>query len=97
MLLQSVPVGGEIPISIRLNPLTKMKVFRVTTVLEEKYTFYAKDHKVARSPTTRKYELCKVYYPDNSPLLPIVSDSPDALASSPLRDWIVDSSSSDSA
>lgn len=33
--LQSAPIGGQIPITIRLNPLAKMKLFRLTAVLEE--------------------------------------------------------------
>lgn len=35
MSLQSVPIGGQIPITIRLNPLSKMKLFRLTAILEE--------------------------------------------------------------
>lgn len=92
---KATPVGGEIPISVRLNPLAKMKLFRMSAIIEEKYTFYAKKQTVARSPNVKKYEILRIQYEDGSPLLPIVSDSPNALQLSPLRDWIVDPASTE--
>lgn len=103
--VKSAPIGGEIPVSITLHPLGKMKVYRFTVVLEEvssgpavgpqttddiqqKYTFYAKEKRIARTPTVRKHELLRIDNPDGSPLLPIMEEASDALLSSPLRDWI---------
>ncbi|KAK9895999.1 hypothetical protein P389DRAFT_170898 [Cystobasidium minutum MCA 4210] len=85
---KSAPIGGQIPITIRLNPLAKMKLFRLTAVLEEKFTIYAKDRKMARSEPIRRYDLIKVQKPDSSAMLPIISEDPDAIAHSPLKDWI---------
>lgn len=39
--IQSFPVGGTIPISIRLNPMAKVKLYRITAVLEQKTNYYA--------------------------------------------------------
>lgn len=38
---QSFPIGGSIPISIRLNPMAKVKLYRVTAVLEQKTNYFA--------------------------------------------------------
>lgn len=45
---------------------------------------------MARTPALRKYDLLKIQAADSSALLPIISDDPDAIQHSPLRDWIVD-------
>lgn len=86
-----MPIGGRIPISIRLNPLAKIKVFRITMYLDEKYTYYASDKRIARSFNSAKYEMVKIAHEDaRKPLLPIISDSPTALQESPLSEWLVD-------
>lgn len=36
----------------------------------------------------RRYDLIRIQKPDNSAMLPIISDDPDAIAHSPLKDWI---------
>lgn len=54
----------------------------------QKFTFYAKDRRIARTPNLRKHELLRIDYADGSPLLPILDDSPDALLGSPLRQWM---------
>lgn len=41
MLSQSFPIGGQIPISIRLNPLAKIKLYRITAQLEQKTSYFA--------------------------------------------------------
>lgn len=39
--VQSFPIGGTIPICIRLNPMAKIKLYRVAAVLEQKTTYFA--------------------------------------------------------
>lgn len=38
---QSFPIGGQIPISIRLHPLAKIKLYRITAQLEQKTSYFA--------------------------------------------------------
>lgn len=38
---QSFPIGGQIPLTIRLSPLAKVKVFRVSAQLEQKTSYFA--------------------------------------------------------
>jgi hypothetical protein len=38
---QSFPIGGQIPLTIRLSPLAKVKVFRISAQLEQKTSYYA--------------------------------------------------------
>lgn len=64
-------------------------------IYPQKWSFYAKDRKIIRSPQARKYEMLKIQSLDGSPLLPIISEDADALQSAPLADWIVDSGSSE--
>lgn len=39
--LQSFPIGGQIPLTIRLSPLAKVKVFRISAQLEQKTSYFA--------------------------------------------------------
>ena len=76
------------PISIRLMPLLKCRVHRLTVALEEKIDYYAQDKKVTRHETPRKYTLLFVKQQEKLervvPLLPIISDDPNAARDSPL-------------
>lgn len=92
---KSIPIGGQIPVSIYLNPLSKMKLYRLTAVLEERLTLYAKDRKLSRNEPIRRYDLIRIQKDDNSAMLPIISDDPDAIAHSPLKDWIADATTTE--
>lgn len=48
---QSFPIGGSIPISIRLNPMAKVKLYRVTAVLEQKTNYFASGEFLASPPS----------------------------------------------
>lgn len=56
---------------------------------------YAKDRKISRADPVRRYDLVRIQNPDNSAMLPIISDDPDAIAHSPLREWIADGTTTD--
>ncbi|KAK8849580.1 hypothetical protein IAR55_004915 [Kwoniella newhampshirensis] len=87
---KAFPIAGTIPISIRLMPLLKCKIHRLTVALEEKTDYYANERKVARHETPKRFILMFVKQPDNKeriePLLPIISDDPNAAEQSPLAE-----------
>lgn len=76
------------PISIRLMPLLKCKIHRVSVALEEKTDYYAQERKVARHEQPKRYTLLFVKQPEKKeriePLLPIISDDVNAARESPL-------------
>ncbi|WRT69571.1 uncharacterized protein IL334_006559 [Kwoniella shivajii] len=79
---KAFPIAGTIPISIRLMPLLKCKIHRLTVALEEK--------KVARHETPKRFVLLFIKQPDAKeriePLLPIISDDPNAAENSPVAE-----------
>ncbi|ORY34869.1 or S-antigen, C-terminal domain-domain-containing protein [Naematelia encephala] len=85
---KAFPIGGTIPISVRLMPLAKCRIHRLTVSLEEKTDYFAQDRKVARHETPKKYMLLFIKQPEKleriQPLLPILSDDPNAAKDSPL-------------
>lgn len=85
---KAFPIGGTIPISIRLMPLTKCKIFRLTIALEEKTDYFAAGKKVARHETPRRFILFAAKNAEkkdrSDPLLPILSESTTAAKESPL-------------
>lgn len=106
-------IGGQIPVTIRLLPTAKMKLWRLSAVLEEKvrhawlkrhlklstvrqvdYTAHGK--KITRHEGVKTFPLLKIEYPDlASPLLPLLSDEPDAVQRSPLSSFWINPTSSD--
>jgi hypothetical protein len=85
---KAFPIGGTIPISIRLMPLSKCKIFRITIALEEKTDYFAANKKVARHETPRRFILFAAKSLDRKdrgePLLPILSEVSTAAKDSPL-------------
>ncbi|KAL7424873.1 hypothetical protein Q5752_000559 [Cryptotrichosporon argae] len=87
---KAFPIGGTIPLSLRIMPLLKCKVHRLTVALEEKTDYYAMNRKVARHETPRRFNLMAIRNVDKDkkdlpgPLLPIISDLPTAAADSPV-------------
>lgn len=80
---RSFACGSKIPLWIKFIPLgEKVRVWRLTAVLEEKTHYYAKGRKVARHETPRRWTFLKLMSPNGKPLVPIISDDPDALKSS---------------
>ncbi|GAA5859063.1 hypothetical protein JCM8547_003988 [Rhodosporidiobolus lusitaniae] len=96
---KSFPIGGQIPISIRLNPLAKIKLYRVSAQLEQKTSYFAavnSGRKLTRHETPKRFQLLRIEHKDpKEPLLPILSDDPDALVDHPLKSFFVNAQSSD--
>lgn len=78
------------PISVRLMPLMKCRIHRLSVTLEEKTDYYAQGRKVARHEQPRRFPLLFIKQPEKKeriePLLPILSDDPNAARSSPLAE-----------
>ncbi|WVQ96129.1 hypothetical protein IAU59_003231 [Kwoniella sp. CBS 9459] len=87
---KAFPIAGTIPISIRLMPLLKCKIHRLTVALEEKTDYFAQERKVARHETPKRFVLLFIKQPDHKeriePLLPIISDDPLAAEQSPVAE-----------
>ncbi|KDN47846.1 hypothetical protein RSAG8_03266, partial [Rhizoctonia solani AG-8 WAC10335] len=88
---KSFPIGGVVPITLVMMPLSKVKIYRLTVLLEEKIDYYAHGRRIARHDPTRRYELMSLKYPNSKhdkgirqPLLPVLDDSNDAISRSPL-------------
>ncbi|BGP34069.1 hypothetical protein JCM10296v2_005884 [Rhodotorula toruloides] len=95
---KSFPIGGQIPVSIRLNPLAKIKLYRITAQLEQKTSYFASvtsGRKLTRHETPKRFQLLRIENKDpKEPLLPILSDDPNVLANHPLKDFFINASSS---
>ncbi|KAG8732449.1 hypothetical protein FRC11_013569 [Ceratobasidium sp. 423] len=92
---KSFPIGGTVPITLVMMPLSKVKIYRLTVLLEEKIDYYAHGRRVARHDPTRRYELMTLKYPNakhdkgiRQPLLPVLDNSNDAISHSPLASLI---------
>lgn len=78
--------------------MAKIKFFRLTVVLEQKVSYFGANRKVTRHEAAKKFQLLRVDNKDNKePLLPILSDSPDAIKDHPLAGFFINPTSSDGA
>ncbi|KAH8921169.1 hypothetical protein BT69DRAFT_355026 [Atractiella rhizophila] len=88
---KSFCVGSKIPVSIRLDPLAKVKVYRILVVLEEKVDYFAHSKKISRHEGPKRFQLLKAEIPgeQRTAILPITSDEEDAFENSPLKKLFV--------
>ncbi|CBQ72208.1 conserved hypothetical protein [Sporisorium reilianum SRZ2] len=93
---KSFPIGQQIPLWLKFVPLGKVKIYRILATLEERTDYFAKGRRVARHEVPRKWTLMKVAHASaTEPILPILSDSADALEQSPLADMARAAAASD--
>lgn len=84
------------PISIRLQPLSKMKLFRLVVCLDEKTTYYAHERSMAKQDHTKHIVLARYQHNEEGvPMLPILSDDAEAIMDHPLKPWFINPTSSD--
>ena len=84
-------IGGIAPLAIQLNPLAKVKLYRITCQLEQKVIYYGSDHKMTRHEPSKTFELIKIENLDaRAHLLPIESTAEDAVQSHLLAKYFVD-------
>ncbi|KAK4052432.1 hypothetical protein OIV83_002234 [Microbotryomycetes sp. JL201] len=93
---KSFAIGGSIPMSIRLSPMAKVKLYRVSAILEQKTNYYATGRKLTRHETPKKYTLLRVENKDpREPLLPVLNENSDAILDHPLREFFINPTSSE--
>ncbi|KAI0343649.1 hypothetical protein BDW22DRAFT_1356137 [Trametopsis cervina] len=83
---RSFPIGGTIPFSITFMPLTKMKIFRLQVVLEERVDYYSDFRKVARTDPIARILLLVINPPRHKehPILPLNSEDAETYKTTPL-------------
>lgn len=82
---RSFYIGGTMPVMLTLMPLTKMKVYRLSIYVEERVDYYTNMRRIARTDLPSRICLLSVKAGrSGEPILPLDSDSPDALRNSPL-------------
>ncbi|KAI0090703.1 hypothetical protein BDY19DRAFT_886993 [Irpex rosettiformis] len=82
---RSFPVGGVIPFSITFAPWTKMKVFRLHVVIEERVDYFSDFKKLVRTdPLNRVVLLALKDQHKDHPILPLDSNDIEAFKGSPL-------------
>ncbi|GHJ86661.1 hypothetical protein NliqN6_3063 [Naganishia liquefaciens] len=88
---KAFPIGGQIPMSLRFMPMSKCKIYRLSAMIEEKIDYFAHDKRVARHEAVKRYPLMALKHDTKppEPLLPILSDSTEAIWSSPLAAFAV--------
>ncbi|KAL1938554.1 hypothetical protein VTO73DRAFT_11577 [Trametes versicolor] len=87
---RSFPLGGTMPISITFMPWTKMKIHRVSVLIEERVDYWTQFKRISRTDPIIRNSLLALKYAkkDGPPILPLLSDDPDAFRQSPLIDII---------
>ncbi|KAK7057584.1 arrestin-C domain-containing protein [Favolaschia claudopus] len=84
---RSFSIGGVVPVSLTMMPMAKVKVHRVSILLEERVDYYSHMKRVARSEPITRIQLLSIKQSEDKPrepILPLQSDDPDALKNSPL-------------
>ncbi|KAK0494848.1 hypothetical protein EDD18DRAFT_285973 [Armillaria luteobubalina] len=84
---RSFYIGGTIPISFTMMPLTKVKIHRLSVFIEEKVEYLAHFKRVARTDPITHIQLLSIKHEAKhaGPILPLESDDIDALKHSPLH------------
>ncbi|TFK50963.1 hypothetical protein OE88DRAFT_1645213 [Heliocybe sulcata] len=86
-------IGGTMPVHLTLMPLAKVKVYRISVLLEERVDYLANMKRIVRTDPIRRWTLLSLKHADKDgpPLLPLDSDDPDAFAQSPLSTALISS------
>ncbi|KAG7449723.1 uncharacterized protein BT62DRAFT_1002041 [Guyanagaster necrorhizus] len=84
---RSFYIGGTIPISFTMMPLTKVKIHRLSVFIEEKVEYLVHFKRVARTEPITHVQLLSIKHEGKhpGPILPLESDDIDALRNSPLH------------
>ncbi|KAF8967977.1 hypothetical protein BDZ97DRAFT_1755710 [Flammula alnicola] len=83
---RSFYIGGTMPVTFTLMPLAKVKIHRLSVYIEERIDYYTNMRRIARTDPITRFCLLAVKGEGKpaDPILPLDSDSPDALRNSPL-------------
>ncbi|KAF9469986.1 hypothetical protein BDZ94DRAFT_1181644 [Collybia nuda] len=88
---RSFYIGGTIPFSLTLMPLTKVKIHRISVFIEERVDYYTHMRRVARTDPLTRFELLTLQEAGKTarPILPLDSDDIDAFQKSPLSSFVM--------
>ncbi|KAG2347465.1 hypothetical protein BDR05DRAFT_927310 [Suillus weaverae] len=81
------PTGGTIPIDLTIIPFTKAKVHRISVYIEERIEYHTQTRRTVRSQLAHRIPLLSLENEvegESHPLLPLISDDPEAFRKSPL-------------
>ncbi|KAI0079231.1 hypothetical protein K474DRAFT_1592279 [Panus rudis PR-1116 ss-1] len=82
---RSFYIGGTIPVTMKFAPWTKMKIFKLSVVIEERVEYLTHFKRVARTDSVNRISLMTLQCNQkDTPLLPLLSDDPEAFKKSPL-------------
>ncbi|GBE80744.1 hypothetical protein BKA93DRAFT_236116 [Sparassis latifolia] len=83
-------IGGVMPVTITFMPWTKMKIHRISVLIEEKIDYWTNFKRVVRSDPLARVSLLSYKSPqkDGPPILPLNPDDPDAFRNSPFVDVV---------
>lgn len=84
----SFPIGTHIPVSLKMVPMNKIKIHRITVALEEQTDYYAHERRTMRREVPRKWTMLRLNGDGERPLLPVLSEASDPLAASPLQPYV---------
>jgi hypothetical protein len=78
-------IGGTMPMQISMLPLTKVKVHRISVILEERTEYYTQMKRIGRTDPLQRISLLSVKsdHKESEPILPLISDDPLAFEQSP--------------
>ncbi|KAG2153267.1 hypothetical protein DEU56DRAFT_774037 [Suillus clintonianus] len=82
------PTGGTIPIDLTIMPFTKAKVHRISVHIDERIDYHTETKRTARSQPPHRIPLLSLGQEvdgESQPLLPLISDDPEAFRKSPLH------------
>ncbi|KAH9942155.1 uncharacterized protein BXZ73DRAFT_41120 [Epithele typhae] len=87
---RSFAIGGTMPISVAFMPWTKMKVHRISVLIEERVDYWTGFKRIARTEAIMRHALLALKHPkkDGPALLPLESEDPEAFKHSPLYEII---------
>ncbi|KAG1903293.1 uncharacterized protein F5891DRAFT_1018584 [Suillus fuscotomentosus] len=81
------PTGGTIPIDLTIIPFTKAKVHRISVHIDERIEYHTQTRRLVRSQLAHRIPLLSLENEvegESHPLLPLISDDPEAFRKSPL-------------
>ncbi|KAA1470394.1 hypothetical protein DENSPDRAFT_923149 [Dentipellis sp. KUC8613] len=82
-------IGGEMPVYMSFLPMAKMKIHRISVILEERVDYWIHQRKFSRSDFTSRFPLLVLKNPSENdktapPILPLDSNDATAWTNSPL-------------
>lgn len=81
------PTGGTIPIDLTIIPFTKAKVHRISVHIDQRIEYHTPTKRTVRSQPIHRITLLSLENEvdgESHPLLPLISDDPEAFRKSPL-------------